>query len=184
MRAKNSADEEWNYLNEDEPFQSFSFKCDSLDSELCTYFPVGFVAQLDYEVYDVAVEVLPDEIFKAMDDISVNFHIAYVNPQFTLFQLYLRSIFTILSMLVLCFYSTKLCCRVPANLQRQMTFEQKGTLALIMLLFLFNDPFYPAHIYKPSFMTFASTEMTSAMFVTSLLIYWLRELAGFKPETD
>ena len=57
IRGKNRDDEEWNYLNDDtdEPeFTRVRFTCDGL-SELCTYFPVGYVAQLDYEMYDVAV---------------------------------------------------------------------------------------------------------------------------------
>ena len=160
MRAKNSDEEEWTYLNKDEPFQSYSFKCDQLETELCTYFPVGFEPQLDFEMYDVSVEVLPDENLKSTDDISINFHVAYVARKYTLFQMHLRSLSAIISMPIMCMYITKLCCRVPATLQSQMTFEQKGTLALVVLLFLFNDPLYPAHIYAPSFMTFVSTEMT------------------------
>lgn len=119
-----------------------------------------------------------------MNDISINFHIAYVNPQFTLYQLYCRTFFTCLSMLILCTYCTKLCCRIPTNLQRQLTYEQKGTLSLIALLFFFNDPWYPVHIYSPSFMSFAATELTSALFMAGLMIYWLRELAGFKASRD
>lgn len=52
---------------------------------------------------------------------------------------------------------------------------------MIFLLFLFNDPLYAAHIYKPSFLTFALTEFTSAIFISALLVYWLRELALFRP---
>ena len=117
MRGKNSDEEEWDYLNKDEPYTSYTFDCDSLDSEICTYFPVGFVWQIDYEMYDVAVEVFPDDTLASMDDISINFHIAYVNPQFTLYQLYCRTFFTCISMLILCTYCTKLCCRIPAKLQ-------------------------------------------------------------------
>ena len=43
MRGKNSDDEEWNYLNKDEPYQSYTFYCDDFDTEICTYFPVGFI---------------------------------------------------------------------------------------------------------------------------------------------
>lgn len=49
------------------------------------------------------------------------------------------------------------------------------------MLFLFNDPLYAAHIYTPSFVTFALTEFTSAIFISGLLVYWLRELALFRP---
>ena len=53
---------------------------------------------------------------------------------------------------------------------------------MVFLLFFFNDPMYPMHIYQPSFMTFALTEFTSALFISGLLIFWLREIAGFKPK--
>ena len=83
---------------------------------------------------------------------------------------------------MLAFYGTKIMCRVPDKLQKQLTFEQRGSLGLIFLLFLFNDPFYPVHIYQPSFMTYAITELAAAVFISGLLIYWLRELAGFRPK--
>lgn len=54
---------------------------------------------------------------------------------------------------------------------------------MIFLLFLFNDPLYAAHIYSPSFLTFALTEFTAAIFISGLLVYWLRELALFRPNT-
>ena len=99
-------------------------------------------------------------------------------------MLTVRTFFTCLSMIILCSYCTKLCCRVSPTLQRQLTYEQKGTLSLIFLLFLFNDPFYPVHIYSPSFMTFAGTELMSALFMAGLMIFWLRELAGFKVSNE
>ena len=53
---------------------------------------------------------------------------------------------------------------------------------MVFLLFLFNDPLYTLHVFEPSFITFAITEFFSALFMSALLIYWLRELAGFKPQ--
>ena len=135
-------------------------------------------------MYDVAVEVLPSETLAAQEDISINFHIAYVNPSFTLHMLTVRTFFTCVSMLILCAYCTKLCCRISPVLQRQLTYEQKGTLALISLLFFFNDPWYPVHIYSPSFMSFAGTELTSALFMAGLMVFWLRELAGFQATNE
>jgi len=181
MRAKNADDEIWNYLNPDEPFQDISFTCDGA-SELCTYFPVGYIPEINYEMYDVAVQVKPNDQLVGLEQTSVNFHIAWVSPEFTAYQLGFRTFFTIASLLILCFYCTKILCRVPVQLQRQLTFEQRGALSLAFLLFLFNDPLYPVHIYQPSFLTFALTEFCSALFISALLIYWLRELAGFRPQ--
>ena len=52
---------------------------------------------------------------------------------------------------------------------------------MIFTLFLFNDPFYVVHVYMPSFMTFAFTEFVQSIFIAGILIYWLRELGGFRP---
>ena len=67
-------------------------------------------------MYDVAVEVLPSEALASQEGISINFHIAYVNPSFTLNMMAVRTFFTIISIMILCTYCTKLCCRIPANL--------------------------------------------------------------------
>ena len=74
-------------------------------------------------MYDVAVQVKPNDYLMTLKNTSINFHIAYVNKTFTVFQLGFRTFFTITSLLVLCFYCTKVLCRVPASLQHQLTFE-------------------------------------------------------------
>ena len=122
MRAKDSLDEEWQYLNPDEPYQTIKFYCDGAN-ELCSYFRVGSIPELKYEMYDVAVQVKPNDELMALKNTSINFHIAYVNKTYTVFQLGFRTVFTISSLLVLCFYCTKVLCRVPVALQDQLTFE-------------------------------------------------------------
>ena len=82
MRGKNSDSEYWDYLNPDEPYQDHKFRCDGA-SELCTYFPVGFLPLIEYDMYDVAILVRPSEQLQRMERTSVNFHIAYVNPDYT-----------------------------------------------------------------------------------------------------
>lgn len=79
MRAKNRNEEEWNYLNPDEPYQKIGFSCDGA-SELCTYFPVGFVPEIHYEMYDVAIQVKPTDVLAKLNDTSIDFHMAWVNP--------------------------------------------------------------------------------------------------------
>ena len=65
MRAKNMHEELWTYLNPQEEYYSIKFDCDGA-SELCTYFPVGFLPELDYEMYDVAIEVAPNDQLRKM----------------------------------------------------------------------------------------------------------------------
>lgn len=82
MRAKNSDDEEWNYLNPEEPFKKHDFACDGAD-ELCSYWPVGYVAELNYEMYDVAIQLKPSAELAKLEKTSINFHMAWVNPAYT-----------------------------------------------------------------------------------------------------
>lgn len=70
----------WNFLNPDAEYQRIEFDCDDT-SELCTYFTVGFMPELDYEMYDIAVQVKIGEA--GIGAASINFHVAYVDPSFT-----------------------------------------------------------------------------------------------------
>lgn len=88
----------------------------------------------------------------------------------------------IITLVIFSLYFAKLCIRLPRQLRKQVTFEQKAALNLTGLLLLFNDPFYAIHLFRPSFFSFIFTELTSAMFIGGLLAYWLRELANFRPQ--
>ena len=113
MRGKDSDSQIWEYLNPDAEFQSHSFYCDGAD-QLCTYFPVGFIPRIEYSMYDVAILVKPSDPLLALKNTSINFHIAYMNPEYTAYQLTFRAIFTCVTLFVMCFYCTKVLCRVPA----------------------------------------------------------------------
>ena len=51
---------------------------------------------------------------------------------------------------------------------------------LCLFLVLFNDPFYLVHIYSPSVMSFALSELQIALFVAGLMVYWIRDLAKYR----
>lgn len=82
MRAKDTNMENWSYLSEDEPFQEHTFACNGPEA-LCTYFPVGYVPELHYDMYDVAILVKPSDALAKMEHVSINFHMAWVNPEYT-----------------------------------------------------------------------------------------------------
>jgi len=50
-------------------------------------------------------------------------------------------------------------------------------LVLLFLLFQFNDPWYFLHVKNPNFYTYAVAEFGTALFVSGLLIFWLRDAA-------
>lgn len=68
-------------------------------------------------MYDVAIMVKPSAEMAKLDNISVNFHIAYINPDYTAYQILFRAIFALASLLILCLYCTKVLCRLSANMQ-------------------------------------------------------------------
>ena len=53
------------------------------EHELCNYFPVGYVPVLEYDMYDVGVQIEPSYELDQLTDTHINFHIAYFNPKFT-----------------------------------------------------------------------------------------------------
>jgi hypothetical protein len=53
---------------------------------------------------------------------------------------------------------------------------------LLFLLFLFNDPWYPLHIYQPSLLTLTASELQISMFAAGLLVFWIRDVARYRPK--
>ena len=48
--------------------------------DLCTYFPVGFVPYIKFDMYDVMIEIKPSATLASLTTIDIDFHIAYFNP--------------------------------------------------------------------------------------------------------
>lgn len=44
---------------------------------------VGYVPTIEYDMYDVGIEMEPSFELDQLTDTHINFHIAYFNPQFT-----------------------------------------------------------------------------------------------------
>ena len=119
FRGKNSDQEQWTYITDEEEgvtVHEIEFYCDGA-SELCKYFPAGFLPELTFEMYDVAIEVTPSDALSKLHNTSINFHIAYMNPEFTMYQLGFRVVFATISLLFLCYYCTKVLCRVPKGME-------------------------------------------------------------------
>ena len=53
--------------------------------DLCTYFPVGFVPFIQYDMYDVMIEIPPmnGQTYDLMKWVHVDFHVAYFTEAYT-----------------------------------------------------------------------------------------------------
>ena len=83
--------------------------------DLCAYFPVAYVPYMEYDMYDVGIELKLDEEFTEASSVHVDFHIAYFNPAYTKQQLYLKVAFSIISGLVAIIYCCKFICVIAAD---------------------------------------------------------------------
>ena len=79
-RGKNLDEFEWSYLETATNVVKTTCK---EGRDICTYFPVGFIPFIEFEMYDVGIELLPSESLSALHQVHVDFHIAYFNPAFT-----------------------------------------------------------------------------------------------------
>lgn len=92
----------------------------------------------------------------------------------------MRAAFTLTSAIALIWFATKTLCKIKPEDQGKLAFETMSSLTLLFLLFLFNDPFYPVHVYDPKFITFAISEFQTSLFIAGMLIFWLRDVARHK----
>lgn len=81
IRGKNEEDQEWT-LHTPKSTQSVKAECRE-GHHLCTYFPVGYVPFLKLDTYDVAILIKPTDTLNHLEATSIDFHIAYFNPEFT-----------------------------------------------------------------------------------------------------
>ena len=80
IRAKNQGQHDWVYM--EETTNTIETKCVE-GHDLCAYWPVAYVPYMEYEMYDVGIELKLDEEFAEASGVHIDFHIAYFNPAYT-----------------------------------------------------------------------------------------------------
>jgi hypothetical protein len=113
---------------------------------------------LDYDTLDVAVrfENLADTFLK------VRIESATGVPDHTLFQIWFRLVFALFALLFLIFLIMRLKA-MPAQLWH---LEQKLTIPLLLVDFLFTDPLYIIHAYRPSQILIVLHTIITALFTS------------------
>ena len=76
IRAKKTADEEWNHWPSLDG--NTSVTCED-GKDFCSWFLVSKIEQLEYNMYDVAIEILDSPDLNLLEHIPINFRIAYVS---------------------------------------------------------------------------------------------------------
>ena len=110
VRGKNADDETWT-AHTTKAEHIVEATCME-GKHLCTYFPVGYVPFINFDMYDVAVKIHPSKNLDELEATSIDFHIAYLDEQFTMDQLRMRVIFSVISAIVLIMFASKTLCKI------------------------------------------------------------------------
>jgi hypothetical protein len=144
MRGKNSDQEEWTDYKMAE--STITVQCDE-KNHICAWFQVGFIPMIEHDTYDVAIELKAGEWFSTLDTWrGINFRMVYVNEKYTMMQMETRFFFSILSFIFFLWYSSHIVVGVHPDHRHYITNDQRYLVAVVFLLFLFNDPWYLVHV--------------------------------------
>eukprot|EP01126_Amoeba_proteus_P042871 TRINITY_DN4672_c0_g1_i10.p1 TRINITY_DN4672_c0_g1~~TRINITY_DN4672_c0_g1_i10.p1 ORF type:complete len:321 (-),score=55.66 TRINITY_DN4672_c0_g1_i10:128-1090(-) len=114
-----------------------------------------------------------------MDRASLTF--MYVSEQFTLFELWSRFIFLVLTVFVIVLFSW----RMRTYSWCDWTLEQKWTTLLLITLVAWNNPLFPMEIIVDHWFPVFLDIVMLVSFVVSLLLYWLVMFDGvYRTETQ
>ena len=176
MRGKDYDSFEWTYLEKAE--NTVVTECEN-DDDICTYFPVGFVPFIKFNMYDVAIEILPSDSLSAFKEARVDFHIAYFNPNYTFDQLMLKMLFSSMTFMIIALYSARIIWLLAFQNANPYRFSGETWCSCILLVLLasFDDPTYYFHVKNPNLFSYLFAEFGVAAFVAGLLISWLRSIA-------
>lgn len=121
IRGKDSDTEEWTMLPANEETKEVLCMPDNF---VCSWFLVAWLNYLEFDTYDVAIELLAPEsedAFNALEANELSFHIVYIDESYSEEQIVFRFVFIVLSAFAMISYNTKVFCRVPRRYQKQVT---------------------------------------------------------------
>ena len=112
----------------------------------------------------------------------LDFHAAYFTTAYTYQQFRLKMILFFSSLGVLIVYGIRVASLISSRGARfdDLPFETLCTFVMLILLVNFNDPWYLLHVNNPSFATFLVGQISTALFIAAMLVFWLLDVARHK----
>jgi len=126
--------------------------------------------------FNVSFVITPDINFVG----DVIFSFTYVFHGYTLFELWFRFAFLIITFIVIISYSY----RLKSFRWKEWTFEQKWGAALLFALLAYDNPFYPLEIIASGFFPIFLNRILYASFIVLLLLFWLILFDGIRKEAN
>jgi len=110
---------------------------------------------------------------------DVEFSFTFVDHQYTLFELWFRFAFLLLSFVAIILYSHKMRKYAWAD----WTFEQRWAAVLLFGVMGYNNPFYPLEILVSGWFPIFLNRVLYASFILLLLLYWLVLFDGIRKDS-
>ena len=112
----------------------------------------------------------------------LDFHSAYFTAAYTYQQFRLKIILFFSSLSVLLAFGIRVATLITKRGTKfdDLPFETLCTFVMLILLVNFNDPWYILHVNNPSFATFLVAQISTALFIAAMLIFWLIDVARHK----
>jgi len=111
---------------------------------------------------------------------DINMTYTYVAHSYTLFELWFRFAFLVISFIILIVYSY----RLKGYSWHEWTFEQKWGAVLMFGLMAYDNPFYPLEIVAAGWFPIFLNRLLYASFLVLLLFFWLILFDGIRKEAS
>ena len=145
---------------------SFPVTC-SADKRLCSSVFLGYEPYVEYRTYDVMISLTNwGRIERWVEEIEIK--VRSVAPNFSLYQLRVKSVFLLAAVVSAVVYLCQLC---KAKVQRWSS-ETRCLFLLSLSLIVFNDPFYFYSLYHPHYLITAASVLCVVQFLCVLAYFW------------
>uniref|UniRef100_A0A8I6GKL8 Transmembrane protein 181 n=1 Tax=Rattus norvegicus TaxID=10116 RepID=A0A8I6GKL8_RAT len=142
----------------------------------CAEIIVAHLGYLNYTQYRVTVgfEHLNQPIKE------MNFTWKTYNPAFSQLEIWFRFVFVVLTFIVICLFVHSL----RKFSMRDWGIEQKWMSVLLLLLLLYNDPFFPLSFLVNSWFPGMLDDFFQSLFLCALLLFWLCVYHGIRVQVS
>jgi len=177
VKGRNSQSDLWTALSVNKP-KNRTFIC-SQGNNFCYNQTIAEVQGVDFSYYQFVIYMNTTSTSGGLAwSGNTLFWVQLTHNNYTLFELWFRFVFLIITFIALCLFTWKL----RRFAWPYWTFEQKWTLVLLFGVLFYDNPFYPLEILVSGWFPLFLNRVLYGSFLMMLLLYWLVTLDGIRTE--
>ena len=145
---------------------------------LCSTVFLAYEPYVEYNKYNVMISLTNwSRIEKWISDVEIK--VRSVDPEFSRYQLWVKTTFFIAALLSGLIYTYQLC---RAKVQR-FSSETRGLILLSVSLVVFNDPFFSYSLYHPHYWVTTASVLCVVQFICVMGFFWALVLMEVNPQS-